>query len=136
MGLRYASDTRGDFPFLPVIEGEPVAVPQLPTTLAPLAELIGADGMSESDAVAHLLQQTAALRSGHVFTIRAAADAGKRLPALTALFAGWKEQGYRLGSLGQLFDTLDPTTLPWHSVEQRRWPAYAGTLATQAGPFP
>src|SRR5581483_7687751 len=33
MGFRYASDTRGVCPFVPVIAGTEVTVPQLPTTL-------------------------------------------------------------------------------------------------------
>lgn len=137
MGMRYGSDCRGDFPFLPVIDGEPVAVPQLPTTLPTLDELIGADGRSEQDAVDHLLAATARLPStGHVFRIRASADTGKRLPLLQALFAGWREQGHTPVSLRRLLESLDRTNLPWHSVEQRAWPAYGGLLATQGAHFP
>ena len=41
LGFRYASDTRGVCPFVPVVNGAEVAVPQLPTTLPTLDELIG-----------------------------------------------------------------------------------------------
>ena len=41
LGFPYASDTRGAGPFVPVVGGAVVAVPQLPTTLPTLDELIG-----------------------------------------------------------------------------------------------
>ncbi|MGH8402285.1 MAG: polysaccharide deacetylase family protein, partial [Gammaproteobacteria bacterium] len=37
----YASDTRGTHPFLPVMKGRKFTVPQLPTTLPTLDELVG-----------------------------------------------------------------------------------------------
>lgn len=40
-GLRFASDTRGTSPFLPVFEGREGTVPQYPVTLATLDECLG-----------------------------------------------------------------------------------------------
>jgi undecaprenyl phosphate-alpha-L-ara4FN deformylase len=40
LGFCYASDCRGKFPFIPVIDGEIVLCPQLPTTLPTLDELL------------------------------------------------------------------------------------------------
>ncbi|MFT3850832.1 MAG: polysaccharide deacetylase family protein [Propionivibrio sp.] len=40
LGFSYASDCRGSHPFIPVIDGEIVACPQLPTTLPTLDELL------------------------------------------------------------------------------------------------
>jgi undecaprenyl phosphate-alpha-L-ara4FN deformylase len=40
LGFAYASDCRGKFPFIPVIDGELVHCPQLPTTLPTLDELL------------------------------------------------------------------------------------------------
>jgi peptidoglycan/xylan/chitin deacetylase (PgdA/CDA1 family) len=136
MGLRYGSDCRGTSPFLPVVDGEPVAVPQLPTTLAPLTELIGANSITENDVVPFLMTKTAKRRSGHVFTIRASADTGLRLPVLEAVLAGWREQGYELVSLRRLQESLDRANLPWCAVEQRQWNAYDGKLVTQGESFP
>ncbi|MBV8466079.1 MAG: polysaccharide deacetylase family protein [Burkholderiales bacterium] len=134
--LEYGSDTRGTHPFLPVIEGEPVCVPQFPTTLPTLAELSSRDKALDN-AVETLLAQTAARSHyAHVFSINAHADGGKRLPQLQQLFAGWREQGYQLGSLRGLYQSLDVTKLPWHTVVQREWPGYAGKLASQGEKFP
>src|SRR5262249_36995472 len=49
LGFRYASDTRGTGPFLPVSEAGAGAVPQLPTTLPTLDELIGRDDLHGED---------------------------------------------------------------------------------------
>jgi peptidoglycan/xylan/chitin deacetylase (PgdA/CDA1 family) len=58
MGFRYCSDTRGTHPFMPVVEGKPVACPQLPTTLPTLDELIGAGGIDAGNVARHLLERT------------------------------------------------------------------------------
>ena len=42
-GFDYCSDTRGNAPFIPIVNAEIVACPQLPTTLPTLDELIGVD---------------------------------------------------------------------------------------------
>ncbi len=46
LGFSYASDTRGEAPFMPMISGRRGRVPQLPTTLPTLDELIGLDGLT------------------------------------------------------------------------------------------
>lgn len=43
-GLAWAGDTRGREPFLPVLEGRPFRVPQLPVTLPTLDEALSTDG--------------------------------------------------------------------------------------------
>lgn len=136
LGLEFGSDTRGRHPFYPVVDGEPVRVPQLPTTLPTLAELIG-DGHDEDGAVAAILARSERIPlTGHVFTVQAAADGGKRLPLLERLLAGWHEQGHEITSLARLYKLLDRAALPWHSVLQQPSPLYGGTLAEQGPAFP
>ena len=48
-GLSYASDTRGRTPFWPVVGGARSSCPQLPTTLPTFDELLGRDGIEESN---------------------------------------------------------------------------------------
>src|SRR6185312_10494962 len=55
LGFRYASDTRGTGPFLPLSAEGGGVVPQLPTTLPTFDELIGRDDLSGADPVQHLL---------------------------------------------------------------------------------
>jgi peptidoglycan/xylan/chitin deacetylase (PgdA/CDA1 family) len=135
LGLAYGSDCRGDYPFLPVVDGEPIAIPQLPTTLPTLAELIGADGITEADACDAMLAR-ASRRPLQIMTISASSDTGKRLPLLQAILAAWQARGYRLVSLGEMRAALHGPDLPWHRLEQTEWPGYAGTLAVQGDRFP
>ena len=48
-GLRYASDTRGRTPFVPLLPQGVSPCPQLPTTLPTFDELLGRDGVDESN---------------------------------------------------------------------------------------
>jgi undecaprenyl phosphate-alpha-L-ara4FN deformylase len=50
LGFCYASDCRGNFPFIPVIDGELVHCPQLPTTLPTLDELLVTETTSAAQA--------------------------------------------------------------------------------------
>jgi peptidoglycan/xylan/chitin deacetylase (PgdA/CDA1 family) len=56
LGLRYASDTRGWRPFLPVVDGQVVEVMQIPTTLPTLDELIGRPDLRGTNLMEHMLE--------------------------------------------------------------------------------
>ena len=132
MGFRYCSDTRGTHPFMPVVEGQTIACPQLPTTLPTLDELIGQDGLDEGNVARHLLQLTAnAPASGHVYTLHAELE-GKRLsPVFEALLSGWRAQGYTLTSMQDYAQALNFATLPRHTVVDGEIPGRSGTLSRQ-----
>lgn len=137
LGLDYASDGRGSHPFLPVIDGEPVRCPQIPTTLPTLDELLGVDGVDESNVAQHLLRQTARpSRYPHVFTLHAELEGGKLLPVFETLLSGWREQGFNLVSTRTLFNQLEVSSLPFHSVLMEEIPGRSGVLAVQGPKFP
>lgn len=72
LGFRYASDTRGTHPFLPVWDAQITRCPQIPTTLPTLDELIGLDGVTSQNVHTRLLELTAARRRPlEVFTLHA-----------------------------------------------------------------
>lgn len=127
----YASDTRGFCPFLPMWEGVRAGCPQLPTTLPTLDELLGTDGIDETNVHEHLLGLTRQPRL-HVFTAHAELEGGRLLPAFERLLAGWKGQGYDVVDMKTLFSTLDPSALPRHDVVYGEVPGRSGTLACQA----
>ena len=132
MGFRYCSDTRGTHPFMPVIDGEVIACPQLPTTLPTLDELIGTYGIDESNVAKHLLKMTQqAPATGHVYTLHAELEGNRLSPVFDELLAGWRTQGYTLGSLGNHAQVLDFAALPRHQVENREVPGRSGTLSVQ-----
>ena len=134
LGFRYASDTRGTHPFTPVIRGEIVSCPQLPTTLPTLDELIGVDGVTEGTVVNRLLDLTREPRD-HVYTLHAELEGMKLAPVFEKLLEGWKDQGYKLVSLGDMAAGLGPSALPLHAVVDAPIPGRSGTLATQGPVF-
>jgi peptidoglycan/xylan/chitin deacetylase (PgdA/CDA1 family) len=127
----YASDTRGRGPFRPLWDGIAIGCPQLPTTLPTLDELIGRDGIEESNVAAHLLSLTAQPRP-HVFTAHAELEGGALLEAFDSLLRGWKEQGYELVAMRSLFESLDLAQLPRHDVVYGEIPGRSGKVALQA----
>ena len=136
MGFDYCSDGRGRFPFMPVYRGELIDCPQLPTTLPTLDELIGLNGIDESNVAAELLKITEAFTEpGHVYTLHAELEGMKLATVFDALLSGWSSQGYRLGSVADLFRALDRETLPHHEVLQGEVPGRSGTLLLQGSQF-
>src|SRR5436853_2259224 len=123
LGFRYASDTRGTHPFVPVIRAEIVACPQFPTTLPTLDELIGLDGVTAANVHEALLARTAGDGSrldeegalspkDHVYTLHAELEGMRLAPAFERLPKGWREQGYELVALRDLVAGDDPGNLP------------------------
>ncbi len=137
LGFDYASDTRGQGPFVPLLAATtPTSArrsrcPQLPTTLPTLDELIGVDGVTADDVHEALLARTANLRRGHVFTLHAELEGMKLLPVLRRLIQGWYAQGYQLVSMRTLFRQLDIGQLPGGRVESGSVPGRSGVLAVQ-----
>lgn len=134
LGFRYASDTRGTHPFIPVIRAEIVACPQFPTTLPTLDEMIGLDGVTEANVADALLARTAN-RQNHVYTLHAELEGMKLAPVFDKLLEGWKAQGYDLVSLRELVASVGPGVLPLHSVIEALVPGRSGTLAAQGPAF-
>lgn len=137
LGLAYASDTRGQHPFWPVIDGEPVRCLQLPTTLPTLQELVRSEGLDEDGLLERLLRATAdELANGHVFTLSAEFEGMKWLPLFERVLDGWIAQGYRLVMLGDLYRAQNLVAVPYHEVKQAEWPGVSGLLAIQGRAFP
>ena len=132
-GFDYASDGRGNHPFQPVdARGDPLGVPQLPTTLPTLDELIGLDGLAADNVHERVLALTdAAPPQGHVYTLHAELEGMRLAGAFGRLLAGWKAQGYRLVSTRAMFDSVDPARLPRHRVGTGEVAGRSGTLAIQ-----
>jgi peptidoglycan/xylan/chitin deacetylase (PgdA/CDA1 family) len=133
-GFRYASDTRGTHPFIPVVRAEIVACPQFPTTLPTLDELIGLDGVTAHNVAEALLVRTENRRD-HVFTLHAELEGMKLAGVFEKLLEGWKAQGYELTAMRELVASVDAAKLPLHSVADAGVPGRSGTLAAQGAAF-
>jgi undecaprenyl phosphate-alpha-L-ara4FN deformylase len=133
LGFRYASDTRGAGPFLPALDHAAGTVPQLPTTLPTLDELIGRPDLHGTDPVDHLLALTAAGAGGdHVFTLHAELEGGRYLASLERLLREWQQRGTHLTDLAGYVATLDVHGLPHCSIVAGTVEGRSGTLALQS----
>jgi peptidoglycan/xylan/chitin deacetylase (PgdA/CDA1 family) len=136
LGFEYCSDGRGTHPHLPVWRGELIRCPQLPTTLPTLDELIGRDGITETNVAAHLLELTAQQSAaGHVFTLHAELEGRRLAPVFEQLLAGWKAQDWRLISMREMLASLQPMALPRCEVGPGEVPGRSGTLLVQGTEF-
>jgi undecaprenyl phosphate-alpha-L-ara4FN deformylase len=132
-GFRYASDTRGSGPFLPTLDPGVGAVPQLPTTLPTLDELLGRADLHSADPVAHLLSLTdAAAHRDQVFTLHAELEGGKYLDSFERLLRAWRERGAHLTDLGGYAATLDLARLPRCGIVSGTVEGRSGVLALQS----
>ena len=136
LGFEYCSDGRGLGPHLPVWNAELVRCPQLPTTLPTLDELIGREGVDETNVAAHLLASTAEPRAlGHVFTLHAELEGMRLSRVFEQLLVGWKAQGWRLVSMRALFEGVQTLQLPRCMVGMAEIPGRSGTLLVQGQEF-
>ena len=134
-GFSYASDCRGKHPFIPVIDGEIVTCPQLPTTLPTLDEILALEpGSSPEQAADRILQLSSTIAGDHIFTLRAELEGMKFSNAFEQLISGWKNNGYQLVPLGDIHSTLDLETLPLHAIHFAEMPGRVGLRMTQ-GPL-
>jgi len=132
MGLQYASDTRGQYPFQPVVNDTVLSCIQMPTTLPTLDELLGLNDTTPENVHQRLLQATQYEQEyGHVFTLHAELEGMKLLPAMERMLQGWIAQGYELISMQELYQRLHPSTLPKHSVTMGELEGRSGLLALQ-----
>jgi peptidoglycan/xylan/chitin deacetylase (PgdA/CDA1 family) len=134
-GFTHTSDTRGSSPFVPLIGDERSAgpaVPQWPTTLPTLDELVGHPQLEGRDPVDHLLNLTAASpRCDHVYTLHAELEGAAYLDSFVRLLQGWRAQGYELVTLAQHAADTDPAQLPIAPVVSGEVPGRSGTLAVR-----
>lgn len=138
MGFAYCSDGRGESPFLPVVNGELIDCPQLPTTLPTLDELIGLDGRTADNVHEHLLALTQPADSttrNHVFTLHAELEGMKLAHVLERLIKGWQAQGYHVCSLADYAASLPAHALPRHEALAGEIPGRSGTLQIQGPAF-
>jgi peptidoglycan/xylan/chitin deacetylase (PgdA/CDA1 family) len=139
-GLLYASDTRGTVPFLPLLPQQSGAAagacPELPTTLPTFDELLGADGIDETNIDAALYaRSTAPGRPAlQVFTLHAELEGLLLLDAFERLLCRWQAAGARITRMADIHALAIRSPLPSLRVEQGEIPGRSGLLAVQGTP--
>lgn len=136
LGFDYASDSRGAHPFLPVIDGELIHCPQVPTTLPTLDELLCERGVTSNTVHEQVLALTETPGpAGHVFTLRAELEGIKLAPIFERLLEGWRHQGYELTSLRALIEDYKLDDLPRHQLARGTVSHHPGTLMVQGDEY-
>ena len=108
-----------------------MGVPQMPTTLPTLDELIGLNHLTEANVDQGLLERTSLADQHHVYTLHAELEGMRLSRVFERLLSGWEQQNYRLVSCHDLYNTLDISKLPRHSVAMGDITGRSGVLALQ-----
>jgi hypothetical protein len=136
LGFDYCSDTRGTRPFIPVVNAELIACPQVPTTLPGLMQLLAQDGMDAQRAAEELLAAARASNApaGHVYTLHADFEGRKLLPLFEQVLSAWRAAGIALIALGDYLQAHSGE-LPRHSVHAGPADGILGRVALQGPEF-
>ena len=113
----YSSLTRGKLPYRPVSQGVRSAIPELPTTLPTVDELMQQPGVTDANAHEYLYTESRrVLPAGHVYAIRAEREGIALLSLMEKLLIMWKGYDGTVRALGDMLNELDVDTLPVHQV--------------------
>jgi undecaprenyl phosphate-alpha-L-ara4FN deformylase len=111
LALQYASDCRGEEPFIPVVGGAALVTPQVPTTLPTLDEALG-----ETHSLARAFFTSALVTSGHVrwpvLTVHAELEGGPYAADLRWFLEQAAEAGIRVMPLNELLTARCATGKP------------------------
>lgn len=131
-GLSYASDTRGGAAFFPLLAGGASSCPQLPTTLPTFDELLGRDGIDESNIAEAVfrLSTLAPLPTMQVFTLHAELEGMLLRHAFESLLEKWRDSGATITRMAALRTLALLRPLPTREVIMGEIPGRSGSLAT------
>lgn len=130
LGFCYASDVRGTDPFYPMLGDRSSKCVQLPTTLPTLDELIGLKGITENNVDAAVFRASRKVHHyGHVFTLHAELEGMKLLPVMDQLLKKWTDAGDSLGTMSDLYHSLDHDSISQKEIRFGSIEGRAGTLA-------
>jgi undecaprenyl phosphate-alpha-L-ara4FN deformylase len=136
-GLRYASDTRGGPPFMPLLAQGVSACPQLPTTLPTFDELLGVDEVDESSIADAVFRLSAAAVETQpidlqVFTLHAELEGMLLRDAFEALLLKWRDAGASITRMAAIHELAMRRPLPVKAVILGEIAGRSGRLAISA----
>jgi peptidoglycan/xylan/chitin deacetylase (PgdA/CDA1 family) len=135
-GMKFASDTRGHSPFLPIVDGATSPCVQLPTTLPTFDEVLGVDGIDETSLSAALFARSSAAAATaavaqQVFTLHAELEGLLLIDAFEDLLIRWRDAGAVLARMATLHEQVRRAALPSLPVVMGPFPGRSGVLALQ-----
>ncbi|HOP17618.1 MAG: deacylase [Gammaproteobacteria bacterium] len=114
---RFSSMTRGRLPYYPVLQGVRSAVPEIPTTLPTVDEMLRQPGVTAGNVHEFLYAESRhLLPAGHVYAASAEREGIEMLPLMEKLLVMWKGQDGSVRALGDAIREIDLSTLPHHQV--------------------
>jgi peptidoglycan/xylan/chitin deacetylase (PgdA/CDA1 family) len=129
MSLRYCSDTRGGFPFYPVVDGQPFDTLQIPSTLPTMDELLGLEGITPGNINDRYL---AAMGRGlTVHTIHAELEGMSLSRVFVDLARRLMDKGARFVTLGEAAGEALSSGPPRCRLSMSEIPGRAGLVAVQ-----
>jgi len=130
MGLAYCSDSRGTYPFYPVMAGRTFQTLQLPTTWPTMDEILGENGITAATINSHYLSLLAPGLNVH--TIQAEMEGGLLADVFTDLLQRLLAAGARFVTLAAAVREFG-TAAPACTVEMGELPGCVGNVALQRG---
>ncbi|MCB1775218.1 MAG: deacylase [Gammaproteobacteria bacterium] len=115
--FRYTSMSRGRMPYLPVLQGQRATVPEIPTTLPTLPEMLRHAGVHAGNVHEYLYAESRHLQpAGHVYSLSADLEGIGALDVMEKLLIMWKGQDGSIRRLGDVLRDIDESTLPRHRM--------------------
>lgn len=132
-GFSFASDTRGKYPFYPVLQNIRSNCPQIPTTLPTLTEMLGRAGVDSGNIHEYLYSESRyILPFGHVYSVQADVEGIEYLDVMEKLLVMWQGQEGDMRSLSQVYHELDLAALPVHQIGWADMKGGKGHIAMQS----
>jgi peptidoglycan/xylan/chitin deacetylase (PgdA/CDA1 family) len=135
--MRYHSDSRGECPFFPVMNGTSHRHLQIPTTLPTLDELLGSAECRSADDLARSYAERITTAPSHVLTIHAEAEGMGWAEWFDKLLGELAGKGVTFIRLREIADAAlaDPARVPRCELRMGEIPGRAGqvSLQTRAG---
>ena len=131
MGLDYRSDTRGHAPYRCAIDGETFAVPEIPTTLPTMDEIMGTPRAPDAASCVRLYLDLIRPDVLNVHTIHAEIEGMSQLDAFKELLRGLKQRGAQFVQLREVAARMARSELPVCQVLRTTIPGRAGWVSTQ-----
>lgn len=129
-GFRYSSDTRGRGPFFPVMNGVRFLLPQIPTTLPTLDEVVGLEGNDDRSLCSYFLNS---LDEGfNVLTVHAELEGRKWANCLDMFLARALSAGFTFSRMVDVCDVMGAMAdIPAHEIQFGLVNGRAGEVSLQ-----
>jgi undecaprenyl phosphate-alpha-L-ara4FN deformylase len=130
-GIVYHSDTRGRAPYRCAIGGLVMNIPEIPTTLPTLDELLGTREVPDSAAAVRYYAEHLDGSALNVHTVHAETEGMAELATFAAIIDAWRERGVQFLQLGEVAQRLTAQELPICEVIRKTLPGRAGWISAQ-----